>query len=173
MTEPRVHPEREANDDEQSEQDELREQTDADRARALILQRRNRFIVAAIAGLGAAQSACSDSHGPDDPAPTNQQAGQGNQAGQGGRAGPNVCLSIMIPVSGTGAAGVGGSAGSRPNVCLSLPLGGTGGAGIGGTSGAGRGGTGIETCTGNQPPPCVCLSAPFDEDAGVDDGAQD
>ena len=79
------------------------EQDEVERARALILQRRNRFLAAAIAGLGAASSGC---------------AGNGR--------GPTVCLSVPAPRSGgmsgtaatggAGSGGTGGSAGSKPQV---------------------------------------------------------
>ena len=149
------------------------EQDEAARARALILQRRNRFIAAAIAGLGATQSACSDSHGSD-----GQQVidggGSGGRGGEGAR--PSVCLSGQGAVGGTFEGGTGGVSGAGTGAVGGAGKGGTGTGGAG-TGGAGTGGTaGSEprvcldigpTCRPGQPPPCVCLTAPIDEDAGT------
>jgi hypothetical protein len=142
------------------------QQEELERVRALILQRRNRFIAAALAGIGAASQACSESHGPPASSVLPPSAQDGT-AGGGGRIGPNVCLSAPVPgtggyggytgVAGFGPAGAGGAAGSAgmppPQVCLSQP---------------------IDECWNGQPPPCVCLEPPFvpDDDAGVDDGSQ-
>jgi hypothetical protein len=158
MTEPKSPPDRKPEPDEQDE---------AARVRALILQRLNRFIAAAIAGLGAAQTACSDSHGAQNPTPSNQQAGHGGQAGQAGR--PSVCLEV--PEGGTGAAAAGGSWPGRGGA------GGAGGAGVVGGSG-GSAGTkpqvclDVDPCWDNRTPPCICLMFPVEDDAGIDDGSQ-
>lgn len=67
------------------------EQDEVARARALILQRRNRFIAAAIAGLGATNQACSDTHDPNAGSQTVDAGGDGGRGGVGAR--PSVCLS--------------------------------------------------------------------------------
>lgn len=118
------------------------------RARALILKRRNRFIAAAIAGLGATNSACTE---------------------------PSVCLDMAVPASGEGG---GAAARTAPTPCLQMPLAGRGGAGGSGGSVAGKGGLGgmpsvclsapIDQCDNGAPPPCVCLEPPIDQDAGTE-----
>jgi hypothetical protein len=153
-------------------------ETELERARKLILERRNRFMAAALAGIGMASgSACMRA---------------------------SVCLSL-IPASGGGAGEIGGgsggagaagggSGGTGPNgpcpgqpwrsqppcVCLTAPLAGSAGpfagtiappaggtiatptAGRSGTGGTGgRGGT-----AGTRPN--VCLSPPIDQDAGTE-----
>lgn len=120
------------------------------RMRALILKRRNRFVAAAIAGLGLSVNGCSESHTGEPTA-----AGQGAGMGQAGTLPPGICLSQLAgtPAAGAwgGVGGVGGNppagtGGMEPNVCLSPP-----------------------ECVDGQPPPCVCLDLPWMPDAAVPD----
>ena len=173
MDDDRNDPER----DDGASGDATQVESELERTRKLILERRNRFMAAALAGIGLT-------------------------GGQACTRGPSACLSFAFEPAGAGGAGGTGSAGTTatqpcpgqpgrtpPCVCLSLPLAGTdvpprwpiAGAGTAGTSGAGgQAGAGagaggnagtrpIDVCPGNGgPPPCVCLSAPIDEDAGVE-----
>jgi hypothetical protein len=101
---------------------------DLERVRALILDRRNQFIAAALAGLGAATASCTQAS----PAPTTclsvvsvGQGGTGTRQGgiQGTAGRPTPCLSIaaiggrtgapglIVPTAGNSAAGSSGAAG--------------------------------------------------------------
>jgi len=117
-----------------------------ERTRRLILERRNRFMAAALAGLGIATGGCARA---------------------------SVCLEPPFEVSGDG--GGGGSAGARPSVCLSgrgapPPVGGNGGGGTGGWSG-----TRPTVCLSGGPAPAPCTPGPAGceaDDGGMDDGGE-
>jgi hypothetical protein len=158
-----------------------------ERVRALILQRRNRFIAAAMASIGATSdsAACSrvclslamqasDSGAGAPPIGGGQApaAGSGGSfaAAGSGRATAAAGSGWVIPVStaGSGGAcevGAAGAGGQGPR------------AGSAGSAGA-AGSLPIEPCSTNQPPPRVCLSAyapPPDElvDAGLPDSGNE
>ncbi len=140
-------------------------ETELERTRKLILERRNRFMAAALAGIGmAGGQACTRA---------------------------SVCLSFPAQAGSSGAGqtggGNGGTGGSMPDgpcpgqpskrqppcVCLSLPMSGTVAPPLGGTTAppiAGSGGTagtaGAGGTAGTRPN--VCLSPPIDEDAGTE-----
>jgi hypothetical protein len=150
-------------DDPKRPADDADAQDELQRIRELILQRRNRFIAAALAGVGAASSACGDSHrGPMHPIvrPVAGASGSGGQPSvclglTPGTAGtsPRVCLSVaapadsgVVPIAGTSASGP--VAGAAPRVCLSAPY----------------------PCPDGGTPPCAPVSEP--EDAGVEDASR-
>lgn len=106
-----------------AEREELDDEIE--RTRRLILERRNRFMAAALAGIGMAAGACTRaSVCLDVPVDTSGSGGGGGSGGSGGTR-PSVCL------SGRGAIDpVGGSGGTRPSVCLGA----------------------VDPCSVNQPP---------------------
>ena len=153
-----------------------------ERTRKLILERRNRFMAAALAGIGMAAgqactraSVCLSVLAPE--AGTNGNAGTISQEpcpGRPGKVPPCVCLTA--PFGGNIAPPQGGN-----TTTMHPPVAATGGGGnsgvganggAGGNSGAGgnggAGGTKVDQCPRGGPPPCVCLTAPIDEDAGVE-----
>jgi len=153
-----------------------------ERIRQLILQRRNRFIAAALAGIGAAAEAC-DATGTPSTGPgaavsaAGQPAPKVPQVPLGGQSGPRVCLTI-VPLGGTRANGpAAGGAGSVAPPTSGAAAGAAAGssgafAGAGGQAGtaAGAGGQGGSAGTeagsggavGFAGKPSVCLSAPID-----------
>jgi hypothetical protein len=120
-----------------------------ERTRKLILERRNRFMAAALAGLGmTGGNACTSSSVCLSLAFDAGTAGAGNSGGSSGVGGKSGAGG-----AGTGGAGTGGTAGARPNVCLS-----------------GRGA--VDICPDGSPPPCVCLEAPVPDAGSEDDGGE-
>jgi hypothetical protein len=121
---------------------------EVERTRRLILERRNRFMAAALAGLGMASGGCA----------------------------PSVCLSPPFEESGSGGGGSGGTAGIRPSVCLSgrsapPPVGGVGGGGNGGTSGIRP-----SVCLSGSGAPFPCTPGAQGcepDDGGMDDGGEE
>jgi hypothetical protein len=162
-----------ARDDVDAGRDAAEEEREAEleRARKLILERRNRFMAAALAGLGmTAGNACTrasiclsmaapqaGSDGQGSTAGAGAGAGSGAGSGGGGRPGPETCpgqpwrqppcVCLSAPV-----------AGSYPPIAGQWAIAGAGAGGGGGGGGAGVAGR----------PPTPCLSAPIDEDAGVE-----
>lgn len=148
-------------------------ETELERTRRLILERRNRFMAAALAGIGMAggQACTRSSVCLSAPALAGTDAAGQTGGGSGGTTAdgfcpgrpqqrpPCVCLSAPFggtvappPIGGTVApptGGTGGTGGTRPNVCLSAPI------------DAGTGGSG-----GTRP--SVCLEPPIDNDAGTE-----
>ena len=120
---------------------------EVERTRRLILERRNRFMAAALAGLGMATGSCARA---------------------------SICLEPPFESSGNG--GGGGTAGTRPGICLAagfgapLPVGGSGSGGTGGTSG-----TRPSVCLSGGPAPAPCTPGRAGceaDDGGMDDGGE-
>ena len=129
----------------------------------MILARRNRFVAAAIAGLGLSSTHCGESHTAQD-----GTAGLPGSPHAGSR--PNACLSAPAGYHSPGGIGAAGFVGPGGTGAVA----GTGGAG---TSGGAGGAAGEEPticlsidpeCDDGRPPPCVCLSAPYDAGSPLD-----
>ena len=151
------------------------EAVEIERTRQLILQRRNRFIAAALAGIGTAvgSTACSDTHQRDSALIGSAGTKAPPIAGK-----PSACLSILPTLDAGAQPDAGPAPAGRPSVCLSTPaippnppLAGSTAAGSGGRAGnagnAGSAGNDDADAGPIKPPPRVCLSAPFEpKDAG-------
>ena len=137
-------------DDGQAEGDE--EELDAQRARELILARRNRFVAAALAGVAA--SACAKSSGPQvclsPPLPTD--AGVDASGPQVCLSPPQACLSEPMPDAGPMVCLSILPEDAGPSVCLDIDV------------DAGANADGGEQQDAGGPPPGVCLSLPAPED---------